>query len=129
MTIKPSLLVVSAGPALRWVVEELKWRYDYNVQYAAHPYEAESVLQNGRVDALLCEASPAHGSECRLVREICQRSVHLPVFVFVTEENEDYLMEARGRATFHVVRPEMPVSHLHERIHAAVEKGRKLKAA
>ena len=107
------VMVVAPGPALRWAMEELKRAFGYRLQYAADPYEAGLRLENTSVDAVVCEAAPAYTAECRLLREICQRSARVPVFLFVEPESEEYLLDELGHGGFHVVRPTLPIAQFH----------------
>ena len=124
-----TLLVVSPGPALRWAVGELKRRYGYRLHYATDPYEAERRLENMSVDAVVCEASPAYTAECRFLREVCQRSAHLAVILFVEPESEEYLLDELRHCTFQVVRPVTPLEEVHRLLQAAIAKSRRLRAA
>lgn len=124
-----SVMVVSPGPALRWVMEEMKRRYGWGIHYASDPYEAGMFLENTSVDAVVCEAAPTYSSESRLIREISQRSLHLPVILFVEPEGEDYALEQIGHGSFHVVRPETPLEELHQVIEHAIERAHRAKAA
>lgn len=124
-----ALLVVSPGPALRWVMEELRRCYGYRIEYADSPFEAGLRLENTCVDAVVCEAAPAYTAECRLMREISQRSVHLPVVLFVEPESELHLLDELGHGTFHVVRPTTPLEELHGLLQRAIAKRRRVRAA
>jgi hypothetical protein len=81
------------------------------------------------MDAVVCEAAPSYASESRLLREICQRSVHLAVFLFVEPEGEDYLQEQRSHGGFRVVRPDTPLEEFHRMLEEAIEKRQRLRAA
>lgn len=124
-----ALLIVAPGPALRWALEELKRTYGYRRHYAANPFEAGVRLENSSVDAVVCEAAPAYTSECRLMREICQRSVRVPVILFVEPESEEYLLEELGQGAFHVVRPQTSLEGFHRLLQAAIGKHRHAEAA
>lgn len=123
------VLVIGPGPALRWAMEELRRCYGYGLQYAADAYEAGMRLENTSVDVLVCEAAPAYTAASRLLREICQRSVHLPVILFVEPESEEYLLDEFVHGAFHVVRAATPLEELHWLLQAAIARGRRLKAA
>ena len=124
-----AIMVVAPGPALRWAMEELKRAFGYRLQYAADPYEAGLRLENTSVDAVVCEAAPAYTADCRLLREICQRSVRVPVFLFVEPESEEYMLEELGLGTFHVVRPATPIQAFHEMLQATIRQRQREKAA
>lgn len=126
---EPAVLVVKPGPALRWAMEELKRRHGYRLRYAADPYEAGILLENTSVDAVVCEAAPTYSAECRLIREINERSRFLPVLLFVEPENEDYLYDELARGTFQVVRPSMSLDMIHELLRAAITRWRHRPAA
>ena len=124
-----TILVVGPGPALRHRVEELSRHYGYRLHYAEDPYAAGFELENTQVDALVCEAAPAYTAECRLVREISQRSVHLPVILFVEPECEEDLYDEIGCASFAVVRPATPLEELHRILQRAMIQRRRPQAA
>ncbi len=124
-----ALLVVGPGPALRWAMEELRHRYAYRLVYAADPYEAGLRLENTSVDAVVCEAAPSYTAECKLMREICQRSVRVPVFLFVEPDSEEYLLDELGLGTFHVVRPACSIEELHRRLQEVILRRRRVRAA
>ena len=125
----PALLIVGPGPALRWTMEELKRRYNYKLCYASDPYEAGLLLGIAPLDAIVCEAGPAYSSGFRLIREICLRSTHLPVFLFVEPESEDYLFEDLAFSTCHVVRSATPLDNFHRLLTAVLARPRRVKAA
>lgn len=126
---RPAVMVVGPGPALRWAMEELKRRHRYRLVYATDPYEAGILLENTSVDAVVCEAAPAYTAECRLLREICHRSVHLAVFLFVEPESEEYLYDELAHGTFQVVRPTMSLDTVHQLLQEAIAKCRRAKVA
>lgn len=125
----PAIMVVGPGPALRWAMEELKRRYGYRLCYAVDPYEAGILLENTSVDAVVCEAAPAYTAECRLIREICQRSVRLPVLLFVEPDGEQYLFDELAHGTFEVIRPTMTLESIHHLVEAAIGRRRPGRAA
>jgi len=125
----PALLIVGPGPALRWAMEELKRRYNYKLCYAADPYEASLLLGITPVDAIVCEAGPAYSPGFRLIREVCSRSTHLPVFLFVEPESEDYLFEDLAFSTCHVMRSSTPLENFHRRLTDVLARSRRIKAA
>jgi DNA-binding NtrC family response regulator len=122
-------MVVGPGPALRWAMEELKRRHGYRLIFANDPYEAGLLLENHAVDAVVCEAAPAYTAECRLIREINQRLVSLPVFLFVEPESEQYLFDELAQGTFQVVRPTMSLDAVHQLLSEAITKRRRTQAA
>lgn len=124
-----ALLVVGPGAALRWAMEELKRRHGYRVCYAADPYEAGILLGTTSVNAIICEAAPAYSSGCRLVREICQRTAHLPVFLFVEPEAEDYVFDEVAQGAFYVVRSTTSVENFHRLLEDVIARHRRIKAA
>lgn len=126
---RQAVLVVGPGPALRWAMEELGRAFGYRLHFAQSPYEAGLRLENTSVDAVVCEAAPAYTADCRLVREICQRSVRVPVFLFVEPESEGYMVEQLGHGGFQVVRPATPIEELHRLLQEAIGRRQRAKAA
>lgn len=124
-----TLLVVAPGPALRWAMEELKRCYGYRLHYAANPYEAGVRLENTSMDAVVCEAAPAYTAECRFIRDVSQRSVRVPVILFVEPESEEYMLEELGHGGFHVVRPETPIEGFHRLLQQAISQHQRTKVA
>ncbi|MBI2956260.1 MAG: hypothetical protein HYY26_02990 [Acidobacteria bacterium] len=120
-----TLLLIEPGAALRQMAEDLKRRYGYELRYAADPYEAVQLLENAAVDAAVCEAVPDYTTECRLLREICWRSIRLPVFLFVTPEGEEYVPEDLAQGTFGVVRPGTPLEEIHGRLEESIARLRR----
>ena len=125
----PTVMVVGPGPALRWTMEQLQRYYGYRLYFAASPYEAATRLENMSVDAVVCEAAPVYTAECRLVREICERSRHLPIILYVEPDSEEYLLDELGRWTFRVVRPGTRLDEFHRILLEAISHRPRVKAA
>lgn len=125
----PALLIVGPGPALRWAMEELNRRYHYKLCYASDPYEASILLGITPADAIICEAGPAYSSGCRLIREISFRSAHLPVFLFVEPEAEEYAFEELARGACYIVRSSTSLESFNRLIREVVARHRRAKAA
>lgn len=124
-----AVMAVSPGPTLRWVLEELRRRYNYRLVYATSPHEAGSLLENTCVDALVCEVAPSYTSDCRLLREVSHRSRRLPVFLFVEPEGEDYLFDESAHGTFYVIRPTVALDRVHVLLQEGIARSRQRKAA
>jgi DNA-binding NtrC family response regulator len=120
----PALLIVGPGPALRWAMEELKRRYRYKLCYASDPYEASFLLGVTPPGAIICEAGPAYSSGCRLIREISFRSAHLPVFVFVEPEAEEYVFDEMARGACYLVRSSASLESFHQLITEVIARHR-----
>ncbi|MBI4462139.1 MAG: hypothetical protein HY653_04460 [Acidobacteria bacterium] len=125
----PTILVVGPGTSLRWTVEQLQRAYGYRVYYATDPYEASARLENTSVDALVCQAAPAYTADCKLIREICLRSLHLPIILFVEPDSEEYLLDELGYGTFHIVRPPTTLEQFHRILLQAIGKRHRVRAA
>ena len=125
----PTLLVVGPGPALRWAMEELKQRYGYKLCYASDPYEASLLIGITQVDAVVCEAGPAYSPGCRFIHEVCNRSAHLPVFLFVEPESEDYRFDGLAHGAYHLVRSTTSLEHVHNLLTHVIARRRHPKAA
>ncbi len=125
----PTVMVVGPGPALRWTMEQLQRYYGYRLHFAANPYEAAQRLENTSVDAVVCEAAPVYTAECRLVQQICERSAHLPIILYVEPDSEEYLLDQLGRWTFHVVRPGTRLEEFHRILLEAISHRPRVQAA
>lgn len=117
-----AILLASGGPGLRWKMQELERRYGYRVDYPENVYEAQRHLESHVVHAVVCEAAPAHTTECRFVKELSQRSGRHPVIVYVEPEEEEELLDELAHGTFQTVRASAPLDDFHQTLKEAIEK-------